>query len=363
MQVYQPINIQPKRILVITLRYLGDTLLVTPLLSSLRNAYPQAEIDVLLPVANLGVLEGNADISQLIPFYSKQGFLYFAKLLCSLFRKYDLSISTQGGDRPIVCAIVAGKLRMGFVSGSRVNQFWKRLLLDRTLEFDDQHLHAVLENLRFCEALNIKPCYKMTPPRVTRFQSQPSISGKYAVLHIMPQWQYKQWHRSGWVNVAYYLQNQGYQLVLTGSPQDKDVHAVQELQRYLPPSTYNLAGKLSLAELTEIIICAGIFIGPDTGITHLAAATGVRTVAIYGPTDPKRWAPWPDGYAQNVAPFNSRGVQKINNVCLIQGKSESGCVPCQLEGCDRHRQSYSACLDDLSAGTVIKVIKEWQDSK
>ncbi|WP_347988317.1 glycosyltransferase family 9 protein [Methylomonas sp. AM2-LC] len=363
MQVYQPINIQPKRILVITLRYLGDTLLVTPLLSSLRNAYPRAEIDVLLPFANLGVLEGNTDVSHLIPFYSKQGFLSFAKLLCGLFQKYDLAISTQGGDRPIICAIVAGKWRMGFVSGCRVKQFWKRVLLDRALEFADQHSHAVLENLRFCEALNITPCYKLTPPKLLHPLFLKSISGKYAVLHIMPQWQYKQWHQLGWIKLAYYLQRQGYQLVLTGSPQVEELHVVQELLSYLPPSACNLAGKLSLAELTEIINHASIFIGPDTGITHLAAATGVRTVAIFGPTDPLKWAPWPQGYAQNAAPFNSQGIQKINNVCLIQGESESGCVPCQLEGCERHRHSFSACLDALSAQTVIKVIEEWQERK
>ena len=63
MSGYQPINIQPKRILVITLRYLGDTLLLTPLLASLKQAYPQAEIDVLLPQANLGVLGKRCQLS------------------------------------------------------------------------------------------------------------------------------------------------------------------------------------------------------------------------------------------------------------------------------------------------------------
>ena len=68
-------NIQPKRILVITQRYLGDTLLITPLLGSLKKAYPDAEIDVLLPASNTGVLEGNPDVNQCITFPTKPSIL------------------------------------------------------------------------------------------------------------------------------------------------------------------------------------------------------------------------------------------------------------------------------------------------
>ena len=67
--------LQPTRILVITQRYLGDTLLITPLLSSLKAAYPNVEIDVLLPSSNLGILAGNPDIHQCMIFPVKKGFI------------------------------------------------------------------------------------------------------------------------------------------------------------------------------------------------------------------------------------------------------------------------------------------------
>lgn len=356
MPARQPINIQPKRILVITLRYLGDTLLVTPLIRSLKHAYPHAEIDVLLPVSNVGMLEGNPDIGRLIPIAAKPGLCSFGKLLAGLFRRYDLAISTQAGDRPILCAVLAGKVRMGFVARNASKDSWKRLLLDRALAFDDGHSHAVLENLRFCEPLGIEPRYELMPPRTTP-ENDPSIpAGKYAVLHIMPQWRYKQWHDEGWIKVAYYLNRQGIQVLLTGSPQVAEQEALRALLRRMPPSTRNLAGKLSLPQLSKLIGNAALFIGPDTGVTHLAAATGVPTIALFGPTDPMKWAPWPSGYAENMPPFVPRGSQCVNNVYLVQGTDDRGCVPCQLEGCDRNRQSHAACLDNLLPETIINIV-------
>lgn len=356
MPVRQPANIQPKRVLVITLRYLGDTLLVTPLISSLKRAYPNAEIDVLLPGSNIGMLEGNPDVSLLIPIAGKPKLLDFAKLLIGLFRRYDLAISTQAGDRPILCALLAGKFSMGFVARNATKDNWKRRLLDKALEVDDGHSHAVLENLRFCEPLNIAPSYALTPPRTASENAQPVKYGKYAVLHIMPQWRYKQWHDEGWVKVAHYLSQKGYQILLTGSAQASEKETLRALLHKMPPSTRNLAGKLSLSQLTGLIENARLFIGPDTGITHLAAATGVSTVALFGPTDPKKWAPWPAGYAEHASPFVSQGSQRVNNVYLVQGTDERACVPCQLEGCERRRQSYAACLDNLSPETLIGII-------
>ena len=359
MPAYKLTNIQPKRILVITLRYLGDTLLITPLLNSLKQAYPDAEIDVLLPANNLSMLAGNPDVAKLIPLIDKSGILSFARLLCSLYKHYDVAISTQAGDRPTLCAILAGKFSMGFVTDLGVKNLWKHLLLDRVLILEERNTHPVLNNLGFCELLNIKPCYQLSPPRSLNANKNFAIGSKYAVLHVMPQWRYKQWHERGWIELGHYLHHKGYQLVLTGGGKEHEMAVLRSLQAKLPPETRNLAGQLSLAEITELVENAEIYIGPDTGITHLAAATGVLTIALFGPTDPKAWGPWPKGYAKNVSPFASVGTQSVNNVCLIQGQANQLCVPCQLEGCDRHRESRSACLDNLSSSTVINILSNY----
>jgi heptosyltransferase-3 len=356
MPLSQQANIHPKRILVITLRYLGDTLLVTPLISALKKAYPEAEIDVLLPAANIGMLEGNSEISQLIPMLPRPNIVSFIKLLMFLCRQYDVSISTQAGDRPVLCAAVAGKFSISFVPTGAAWYSWKRLFLNKSLNFDALHGHTVLENLRFCEVLGIPPCYQLTPPR-SKVKMSP-LSHKYAVMHVMPQWQYKRWHEEGWVALGHFLVRQGLQLVLSGSSAHEEQEILLRIKHKLPPATLNLSGKLSLPQLTELITRADLFIGPDTGITHLAAATGTLTFAIYGPTDPIKWAPWPYAYHDKRPPFVSCGSQQINNVCLIQGVVARGCVPCQQEGCEKSRISRSECLDILSTETVIERVRQ-----
>jgi heptosyltransferase-3 len=121
----------------------------------------------------------------------------------------------------------------------------------------------------------------------------------------------------------------------------------------------DLSGRLSLAQLADLIRGAALFVGPDTGITHMAAATGSPTIALFGPTDPSKWAPWPVGYETAQAPFAARGSRRVGNVYLIQGYTDKDCLPCQLEGCERHRDSHSACLDDLSVQTVIRAIEDF----
>ena len=363
MPAIQPTTIQPKRILVITLRYLGDTLLVTPLLSSLKRAYPAAKIDVLLPQANLGMLEGNPDVESLIPLAGKPGLYRYFRLLCGLFQRYDLAISTQAGDRPILCAIVAGSYSLGFVPEKKSKLNWKRRLLNGSLIFAADYSHAVLENLRFCQHLQIKPFYSVTPPQSSQPDQRCQALGKYVVMHIQPQWRYKQWHEQGWLQIADFLNSVGYRVVLTGSPAQSEQDRLKQLQEKMAINTVNLAGSLSLANLAALIKDAALFVGPDTGITHLAAATGVPTVAIFGPTDPRKWAPWPVYYADQAAPFSAVGIQRISNVWLVQGKSALGCVPCQQEGCERNRQSASACLEELSAQTVIDVLKQIIEEK
>lgn len=353
MTTFLPSRIQPRRILVITLRFLGDTLLTTALIRSLKLAYPDAAVDVLAFRNAAAMLEGNPDIAQVISLPGKPRFAEFAGLLLKLWRRYDLAVSTQTGDRPTLCAFAAGKFRIGPVPDKPQTGWRKRYLLHGWLVFDPGR-HTVLENLRLCELLTIPRHYRLVPPRTTALLQQPATP--YTVLHIAPQWRYKQWHRDGWLQLAAWLRARGYRIVLSGSTQPDEQRLLNELLPALPADTLNLSGQLSLAQLTALLGNAVLFVGPDTGITHLAAATGVKTAALFGPTDPRIWAPWPIDYCDSAEPFTAQGTQRVGNVLLIQGTANKDCIPCQQEGCERRRTSHSDCLDNLDAATVITAI-------
>src|SRR5262245_4088423 len=90
----------PQRILVITLRRLGDVLLTTPLVRTLRMGFPGARVDVLVNRGTEGILAGNADVSEVIAIPEKVTAGALAQVVRRIWRDYDLAISTQSGDRP-----------------------------------------------------------------------------------------------------------------------------------------------------------------------------------------------------------------------------------------------------------------------
>lgn len=352
----------PARILVIALRFLGDVLLTTPLIHSLKLAYPQAKIDVLVYRNTAAMLEGNADIHQVITTPNRPKFADYRQLLGQLFRRYDLAVATQSGDRPFIYTLLAASKRIAVVPPKPLTGWWKRFFMQGWTEFDDDDTHTVLQHLKILELIHVPPSYTLIPPQLKdsaallqRF-AFPANATPYAVLHPHPQWTYKQWTQQGWLEAGQYLHEQGLKLVLSGGPSDEERAYVSDIARQLPEGTVNLAGQVSLAELSFIIGKAKLYLGPDTGITHLAAATGVPVIALFGPTNPVKWAPWPYGYNQNKNPFTKRGCQRVNNIYLCQGQGD--CVPCHLEGCDRNQQSRSRCLDELSVEKVKEAIRQ-----
>ena len=109
------------------------------------------------------------------------------------------------------------------------------------------------------------------------------------------------------------------------------------------------------AETVWLLKRARVYIGPDTSVTHLAAAAGCPTVALFGPMDPRVWGPFPVGGAST--PWAASGtVQNRGNVFLVQ--TPLPCVPCTFEGCERRIDSHSACLDELPPAQVLAAVDQ-----
>lgn len=82
-------------------------------------------------------------------------------------------------------------------------------------------------------------------------------------------------------------------VVLVGGPDD--AAALNAVNGALDGPALCLAGELSFAEIALLARRAAVTVGNDSGLTHLAAAAGARTVAIFGPSDPRRYAPFTPG--------------------------------------------------------------------
>lgn len=350
----------PRSILIIVTRRIGDVLLATPLIRSVKRAWPDADLDVLVFEGTQGVIAANTDIRRVLTVPERPGLLTHLALLIRLARHYDIALSTLPGDRPTLYAFFAGRWRAGLLGDER-KQRWKRRLLHRWVPFDNLNTHTVLMNLALAKPLGIEPHCEVTASWNTADAARVdaltagTLAPRFAVLHPHPKFNYKMWRRDGWIEIAGWFAARGYGLVLSGGRDATEAAYVAELASSMPPGTINLAGKLTLAEAGCLISRAAVFVGPDTALTHMAAALGTPTVALYGPTDPVKWGPWPRHHASLANPWKRLGSQANGRVRLVQ--AHAPCVPCLKEGCERCVESYSDCLLQLPAVKVISAIE------
>src|SRR5580700_8649711 len=335
------------RVLVITLRRLGDVLLTTPLIRSIKRALPAATIEALVFAGTEGILSGNPDLAGVIAIPQRPDAGESFALLRRLLRRYDLALSTQTGDRPTAWAWIAGRQSAGAVEDGGIAAALKRLALSLSYP-TDRRRHRVLEVLQFAERLGIPALPDIVCPAG---DVRPGLipTHPYAVVHAAPMYTYKRWTAAGWRKLAAALRERGLATIVCGAEGDggylDEVWGECDVAR--------LDGKLEWPELSALIGAARIYVGPDTAVTHLAAATGTQTIALYGPTDPRTWGPWPAGGLDR--PWAASGtIQNRGNVWLVQNPLP--CLPCQKEGCERHLESHSQCLDELSAAQVLVAV-------
>lgn len=344
----------PRRILLICTRRIGDVLLATPLARSLKRAWPQAELDFLAFEGTTGVLEGNPDIAHIIAVPPKSDWRGKLAQLRQLWRRYDLAVSTIASDRARLYGWAGARFRIGCVGDGETG---KTLLLNRWLRFDDRDTHTVTMGLRLAELLAIEPCRQVVPPALDgagraalRKRLPAALARDYAVLHPFPKYAYKMWRQEGWVELAEWLQQCGLAVALSGGPDADERAYVRSIAQRC--AAIDLSGQLSLAETADLIAHARLYVGPDTATTHIAAALGTPTIALFGPSNPVKWGPWPCDWASAQSPWPWRGGGAQGNVRLIQGPGD--CVPCMLEGCDRHLNSTSQCLLRIGTSTLTE---------
>jgi heptosyltransferase III len=336
------------RVLVVILRRLGDVLLTTPLIRSVKRAYPQAAIDVVVFAGTEGILTGNPDVAEIISIPQRPSFATTLALIARLFRRYDLALSVQTGDRPTALAVIAGRQSAGAVGASGAASKLKSFFLSRSY-VSGRGAHRVLDNLRLAEVLGIAQYRELVCPAPAPTQLAPAEP--YAVIHAAPMFVYKRWTVEGWRMLAATLRERGFAIVISGAASDRAY--LDEV--WGDANVTRLDGKLTWPQLSALIGGARVYIGPDTAITHLAAATGAPTVALYGPTDPRLWGPWPRGGLDR--PWQAAGtIQQRGNVWLVQNSLP--CTPCQLEGCQRRLDSHSQCLDELTSPRVIAAVDQ-----
>jgi heptosyltransferase-3 len=340
------------RILVIVLRRLGDVLLSTPLIRALKSGIAGCSIDVVVFRGTEGMLQGNPDVDQVVVIPAHPTAAESAAIVGRLWSRYDLAISTQEGDRPTLFAWAAGRRRVGLVAHEGSGRWWKSWVLHHPVRSKPEN-HRVVELLRLVEAIGLGHHGELVCPAGSEIRAA-IPAGRYAVLHAKPMFRIRQWTDVAWRALARSLADRGLAVVATGGPGAAEKAYLDRVWNTADPPVLRLDGQLGWPELVTLLRGAAVYVGPDTSISHLAAAAGTPTVAFYGPASPSRIGPWPIGGLE--VPWAPAGtIQHRGNVWVVQHPLP--CMPCNLLGCERHLESYSACLDELPVERVLAAVE------
>lgn len=342
------------RILVITLRRLGDVLLTTPLIRSLKQGVEGSSVAALVFQGTEGVLVGNTDLDEVIVMPHRSTGVEMAALIRRLWRRYDLAVPTQVGDRPIFFAWIAGRQRLGFIPEQPgPARWWKANVLQQALPVAPTN-HRVLELLRLLQPLGLEACPRVVCPAGPEIRSR-LPTGRYAVLHPSPMQRVRRWTDAGWRALGAALAARGLAVVTTGGADPAERSYLDRVWQQPGPMVERFDGRLDWPSLAQLLRGAAVYVGPDTSVTHLAAAAGCPTVALFGPVSPSLIGPWPiEGLDTTWA--RAAAIQRRGNVWIVQNPLP--CMPCDRLGCEGHLESHSRCLDEMSVQSVLRAVDE-----
>jgi heptosyltransferase-3 len=335
--------------LIVSLRYIGDVLLSTPLALSIKEHIPQATVDYLVFAGTEGVLRSNPLIRTIHTIAPGTNGIH---LLASLWKRYDYSIGATISDRTTFFVAATGRNSVGFTT-LRPKDWWKRYLLGESHLHDDT-VHVVpliLKNLRSF-AIPSRP--RVMAPYAAEdlaFVRNELGEAPYVILHPYTRRPCKEWLSSAWGELARLILKIGLRPVFTVSPVSVDRAVQEDISRNAPSGAIFLSRPYTFSQLAAVIAGGRGYVGVDTVVTHIAAALDVNTVALYGPTLVRHWGPWPNDWSDCIPYDNQGGIQRRGAVTVLQ--KDWPCVPCNREECEISTCGRIECLAQLSAKEVF----------
>ncbi|AYH03448.1 lipopolysaccharide core heptosyltransferase RfaQ [Pectobacterium parmentieri] len=300
------------RILVVKLRYHGDMLLTTPLISTLKANYPDAKIDVLLYQDTMPILSANPEIHQLYGLKRKTSTLLekirnFTEIRQKLKQNnYDLIVNLAD-QWPIALLVKSlGGHSIALDRGDNLKgKMWRLFFSDCVPPIVG---HIVEQNLYLLTPLKLPASntrstlslhYRQEDAQSIVNQRPTLLTQRYVVIQPTTRQYYKYWDNDKFAQVIDYLKTKNLEVVLTCGPSEDDLNVVRDIHSqctHKPDMTF--AGKTSFLELAALIDNAVLYIGVDSAPMHMAAALNTPLVCLFGPTDYKSWRPWCYRYKQ-----------------------------------------------------------------
>lgn len=329
------------------LRYIGDVLLTTPAIRLIRQSYPDAHITMVVNSGTKDVIRYNPHIDNIITIdrrmiedaglYSRLQYEWnMVKALRA--QPCDLSVDFDSGERAAFLSLLSNtRIRIGLRHPKGI----RKLIFNRQVRINGR-THTVERNLMLVEqAFNLSRTDTMLELYTSSeeedyidswLHSNGLLHKEYVVVHPGARYWFKRWSNEKWAGTIDLIQRElCIPVIISGGQKESDdVSAISSL---MTTPVYSIAGRTGILDLAALLKKAALFIGNDSGPAHIAAASGTKVIALFGPTSPEVWRPWGDDHTVIYSQFD--------------------CSPCGRIHCDRGTES---CMEKISISQVFSAV-------
>jgi ADP-heptose:LPS heptosyltransferase len=330
-----------RRVLIVRLRSIGDTVLATPSLQALKRFLPNAEIDILVEDWLAPVLTGHASINQVITLGGSSLRARARAAHEVRQRRYDVVYNLHGGTTATFLTRATGaRHRVGYASYQYASLHNHRAPSPLLL-WGQAKTHSVEQQLALLGWTGVpvsdRPRTKLAITTEAdaainqRLAAAELVDKKFVLMHAAAAFATKQWAAKNFARVVEFLAERNIPTVAIAGPNEE--HVLNEL---VSESTARVVMfSLSLPEVTALAARSYLFVGNDSGIAHIAAAAGTRCVVIFGSSNIAHWRPWNSAPAEVVF-------------------EEMPCQPCHGYFCEKFPEPE--CILRVPVGRVTSAI-------
>jgi len=329
------IAIRPKSILIIRQHnQMGDTLLAVPALRAVRECHPEARIGVVTSELGRGVLENNPYIDRLFT-YEKSRPMEHLRLLSQIRReRFDLAIvlhTVSFSFTSALLAVLSGAcVRVGSTShaiGGRLTGSYFNLTLPLPTETELQAMNEAEHNLYPLAAIgigtnDIAPVIVPTIEQAGRAETFATRAWRKGALRLAV--------HPGAGKTENIWPPENFALAVDALAESREIAVVAvegprdagSVQRFCEACRCDVqvARGQSIGEVAALLRIADLVLCNDTGVMHVSASAGARTLAVFGKTDPGRWAPRCEGLATVQSP--DRKLESVTVEMVVRAAAE-----------------------------------------
>ena len=364
-----------KRVLIMRLGSYGDVLMGTPLLAAIRNAWPDAHLTWMVEHNARQAVDANPYLDEVIVWeggfwkdmlserwkkmFTKGRLLGVRWLFHALrFRgrlrgnRYDIFISFQPEEWPLLVNGTGALVTVGVFDTFRehyrattTSPHTRRY--KHAFTFPHVPAHRTDQYLLALGALGLTPAadkrmslgFTAEDAAVAQdFLDRQGIGPEDALIVMAPMttWPARNWASLRWIELADALSAQGYKIVMIGSAQAEERSQIAALAAEVRTSPVLALGTLSFRQMSALLTRAAIVVSGDTGPMHAAAAVGVPTISLFGPTPVARFAP-----------LAGRSIALMHPV---------PCGPCHQSACGNGGTDYMRCMSLITVEEVLEAV-------